>query len=228
VDEPLKLIAALAYGYVVGAIPSAYLAGRLVKGIDMRNVGSRNVGASNVWYNVGKFWIFPIGLFDLFVKGGTSVWFARDALGIGLETQVAAALLAIAGHNWPIFLRFRGGRGVAPIIGVLIALARMELIMFIIVSVSGWRLTGSSAVWVLVSLALLPLWSVAWDRPVAVVLLMAGIFIITIVKRMTADGPRADSTISWPVVLATRLLMDRDIPDREAWIRRQPPAASGR
>ena len=225
-DEPFKLIAAMVYGYVVGAIPSAYLAGRVVKGVDIRKVGSGNVGASNVWYNVGKFWIFPIGLFDLFAKGGTSVWFARDALGLGLETQVAAGLLAIAGHNWPVFLGFQGGRGVAPIVGVLIALARMELVMFIIVSVSGWRLTGSSAVWVLISLALLPLWSLVWDRPLAIALLMVGIFIITIVKRMAAAGSRADSTISWPVVLATRLLMDRDIPDREAWIRRQPSASS--
>jgi len=226
VDEPFKLIAAMAYGYLVGAIPSAYLAGRLIKGVDIRKVGSGNVGASNVWYNVGKFWIFPIGFFDLFVKGGTSVWFAFDVLGLGLESQVAAGLLAIAGHNWPVFLGFKGGRGVAPIVGVLFALARMELAMFIIVSVIGWRLTGSSAVWVLISLALLPLWSLVWDRPLSIALLMGGIFIITIVKRMTASGPRADSTISWPVVLATRLLMDRDIPDREAWVRRPPPAAS--
>ena len=226
-DEPFKLIAAMAYGYLVGAIPSAYLAGRLVKGVDIRKVGSGNVGASNVWYNVGKFWIFPIGFFDLFGKGGTSVWFARDALGLGLESQVAAGLLAIAGHNWPVFLGFKGGRGVAPIVGVLLALARMELAMFIIVSVSGWRLTGSSAVWVLISLALLPLWSLIWDRPTTIALLMVGILIITIVKRMTASGPRADSNISWPVVLITRLLMDRDIPDREAWVRRPPPTASG-
>ena len=219
-DDVVKLLAALVYGYFVGAIPLAYIIGRAVKGVDLRKVGSGNVGASNIWYNVGKFWIFPVGFFDLFAKGGTSVWFAASVLGLGIEAQVGAGLLAVAGHNWPIFLGFRGGRGVAPIVGVLFALARMELVLFIIVSVSGWRLTGNSPLWVFISFALLPFISLAWDRPTAVVILMTGIFGITVVKRLIADGPRADSSVSWISVLKTRLFLDRDIGDREAWVRR--------
>ena len=224
-DEPLKFALVVAYGYLLGSVNAAFLAGRLVKGIDLRKVGSGTVGAANVWYHVGKFWIFPVGVFDLFVKGMTPAFVARYALDLSIEAQVAAGLAAVVGHNWPIFLRFHGGRGVAPTVGVLIALARLELGLFIVVATAGWRLTGSSPVWVLIGMALLPLAALLWDRPGAIVGLMVGLLAITVVKRITADF-RTTSGVARGRLALNRLLYDRDIADHDAWVRRQSSGAT--
>ena len=225
-DDSLKLALVIIHGYLVGSIPMAYVIGRVVKGIDLRQHGSGNVGAANVWYTVGKPWIFPLGAFDLFVKGPTPVWIARHVMDLSVEAQVAAGLMAIVGHNWPIFLGFRGGRGIAPMVGVLLALARLELTLFIVVSVSGWRLTNSSALWVLISILLLPIWSLLLERPAAVVALMLSLIVITAVKRMTSNVSR-NSSVKWPQLMVNRLLFDRDIADHDAWVRRRPAAPSG-
>ena len=217
-DDSVKVALALAYAYLLGSVPSGYLVGKLVRGVDLRNVGSGTVGGSNVWYNVGKRWIFPVGIFDLFVKGTTPVYVAQ-ALGLDLGVQVGAGLLAVVGHNWPVFLKFRGGRGVSPIVGVLVALGRLELGVFIIIGTAGWRVTHASAVWVLVGMASLPLLALWWDRPTPTVLLMAGILTVTVVKRLASNGRNPSGSGLVPL-LWNRLVFDRDIRDHDAWVRR--------
>jgi acyl phosphate:glycerol-3-phosphate acyltransferase len=217
-ESLLKTIAVLAYGYLLGSVPMAYVVGRLVKGIDLRKVGSGTVGTSNVWYNVGKFWIFPIGIFDLFVKGLSPVFVARW-LELGVEVQAFAGLLAVVGHNWPVFLGFKGGRGVAPTVGVLIGLGRLELGVFIVMATAGWQLTRHSALWVLIAIATLPVLSYLWGRPLAIVGLMVGLLLVTAVKRLTSNELRAPG-VSLPRLMWNRLLFDRDIQDHEAWVRR--------
>ncbi len=224
-DESLKIAIAVAYGYLLGSVNAAFLAGRLVKGIDLREVGSGTVGASNVWYHVGKFWIFPVGVFDLFVKGFTPAYLARYALDLGIEAQVAAGLAVVVGHNWPAFLRFQGGRGVAPTVGVLLALARLELALFVVVATAGWRLSGSSAVWVLIGMALLPVSSVLWERPGATIALTAGLLVITVVKRVTANL-RNTSGVALGRLTLNRLLYDRDIADHDSWVQRERPSTT--
>ena len=218
-SDELRITAILAYGYLLGSVPMAYVTGRLVKGVDLRKVGSGTVGASNVWYNVGKFWIFPVGIFDLFVKGLTPVFIARG-LDLGVEVQAGAGILAVVGHNWPLYLKFQGGRGVAPTVGVLIAMARLELAAFIVIGTVGWQLTRGSAVWVLIGFASLPALAWYWDRPVAVVLLMLGLLLITITKRLASNSLRGVGTR----VLLNRLVFDRDIADHDAWMHRTAQA----
>ena len=217
-DDSLKIALALSVGYLLGSVPTAYMVGRFVRGIDIRRVGSGNVGASNVWIHVGKPWAFLIGAFDLFVQGMGPPLVAR-ALGLGIEWQAAAGLLAVIGHNWPVFLRFEGGRGLAPAVGVMIALARLELAVFILVGVAGWQLTRNSAVWALVGFALLVPLSLYWERPDAIVLLVGGLLLVTVVKRLTSNRLRGTGV---PVrqLVVNRLLYDRDIADADAWVRR--------
>jgi len=218
-DEPVKVALAVAYGYLLGSVSLAYLIGRLVKGTDLRQVGSGTLGSSNVWQSVGKAWVFPVGVFDLLGKGLTPVLFARYLLDLGLEAQAAAGFMAILGHNWPVFLRFHGGRGVTPTLGVLLALARVELALFVVVAVVGWRLTNSSAVWVLVATTLLPVWSLATGRPAAIVWLMVAILATMVIKRLVSNSPTI-SSIPTRKLLWNRLIHDRDIADRDAWVRR--------
>jgi len=196
----------------------SYVTGRLVKGIDLRKVGSGTVGASNVWYNVGHAWIFPVSLFDVFVKGMTPALVAR-AFDLDLDVQVLASLLAVAGHNWPVFLKFQGGRGIAPTVGMLLAMGRLELAVFMVVSTAGWQLTQSSAVWVLIAFGTMPLVSLWLGRPTEYAGLMAGVLVITIAKRL-ASNSLSSPGMSFPRLMLNRLLFDRDIADHDVWMTR--------
>ena len=218
-DDSLKIILVLVYAYVLGSINASYVAGRLLKGIDLRRVGSGNVGASNVWYHVGKYWIFPIGVFDLFVKGMTPVVIAR-ALDLELSVQALAALLAVIGHNWSAFLGLKGGRGVAPTVGTLLALGRLELAAFVVLATSGWQLSHSSAIWVLTGYVMLPAFALWFDRPTPIVLFMLGLALVTIAKRLASNSLGNEMGVPLPRLMLNRLLFDRDIRDNEEWVRR--------
>ena len=89
----------LAYSYLVGSIPTAYLVGRWVKGIDIRRYGSGNIGGSNVAAHVGKRYAVPVGLFDVLVKGAVPVIVSRDLLDIETGYQALAGLVAVIGHS---------------------------------------------------------------------------------------------------------------------------------
>lgn len=222
-EEALKTAAVLAYGYLLGSVPTAYLAGRFVKGIDLRKVGSGTMGAANVWYHVGRGWIFPVGLFDMLVKGMTPAFVAR-ALDLDLGVQAVAGLLAIIGHNWPVFLGFKGGRGVAPTMGVLLALGRLEIAAFMVIGTAGWRLTGGSPFWILLGLMMLPFFSLFWGRPASIVLLMVGILGVTVLKRLMSNSLRGTG-VGFGRLMLNRLIYDRDIADHDAWVARGEAAA---
>jgi glycerol-3-phosphate acyltransferase PlsY len=189
-EERIAIALVLAYAYLLGSIPMSYVTGRLVKGIDLRKIGSGTVGASNVWYNVGHAWIFPVSIFDVFVKGMTPALVAR-AFDLGLDVQVAGSLLVVAGHNWPVYLKFQGGRGIAPTVGMLLVMGRLELAVFMVMSTAGWQLTQSSAVWVLLGFGSMPLVSLWLGRPLEIIGLMAGVVLITVAKRLASNSLRS-------------------------------------
>ena len=107
----------LVAAYLLGAAPSAYIVGRLRKGIDIRQVGSRNMGAMNVFYNVGFGWGALVLAMDI-GKGAAAMALA-SAVDIPEVARFAAGMVAVLGHGFPVFLRFRGGKGGATAIGVL-------------------------------------------------------------------------------------------------------------
>ena len=119
---------AIVVGYVFGSFPAAYLAGRLRKGIDIRRVGSRNMGAMNVFYEVGPLEAALVSLADL-GKGVAAIllvrWLSGNPQPLSSQFDLLAGLTgvaAIAGHVFPVFLKFRGGKGAATAIGILIFL----------------------------------------------------------------------------------------------------------
>ncbi len=115
-DAAYVIAAALILGYVLGSFPTAYILGRLLRGIDVREVGSRNMGAMNVGYSFGlKYGILVLAL-DM-AKGVLAVASARW-LGASMTLQVLAGTCAIVGHMLPVFLAFRGGKGGATYLGI--------------------------------------------------------------------------------------------------------------
>jgi glycerol-3-phosphate acyltransferase PlsY len=126
-------IVALA-GYLLGSVPAGYLAGRLA-GVDIRELGSGNIGATNVLRVLGKRFGYPVFVVD-FAKGLCAVLLAilvaTRAAGVPHFVEVCAAtggVCAVLGHSFPVWLRFRGGKGVATSIGVLFGLAPIAAVM---------------------------------------------------------------------------------------------------
>lgn len=118
-----QIIIILLISYLLGSIPFGLVITRLVKGIDIRQHGSGNIGATNVLRVVGKRWGIMVFLLD-FLKGFI-LPIVIHSLDQSLPTFILllSALFSISGHNWSVFLKFKGGKGVATSLGAMTALA---------------------------------------------------------------------------------------------------------
>ncbi|WP_281746069.1 glycerol-3-phosphate 1-O-acyltransferase PlsY [Thermanaerovibrio acidaminovorans] len=105
-------------GYLAGSCPTGYLVVKLMRGEDIRNYGSGNIGATNVGRVMGRRWAITVALIDM-LKGGAVVALAM-AMGLRDHGLLAmTGLFGILGHNFPVWLRFKGGKGVATSFGVM-------------------------------------------------------------------------------------------------------------
>jgi acyl phosphate:glycerol-3-phosphate acyltransferase len=188
----LPIAAAILIGYFLGSIPFSYIIARLVKHIDIREKGSGNVGTLAVWRYVNPFF-GVIALAADMGKGALAV-FAAQRLGLDTIWMCAAGFAAVAGHNWPVLLGFRGGKGAATIMGVLLAfmpvqtLIGISIAVLIIIPTSNVRLG-------MVGLAFIPL--AAWYfgkpaeyiyYPLALVLFLAIYTVAGLKKEMARTG----------------------------------------
>ena len=114
-------------GYLLGSIPGAYIAGRVLRNADIRRMGDANAGAANVFRELGGRAGVIVGVSDA-AKGALAVLLAQAA-GMSQTVVLLAGLAAVIGHNWPVFLGFRGGRGVSTTIGVLLVLATLPMLL---------------------------------------------------------------------------------------------------
>ena len=220
----MKEAAVIALAYLIGSIPVAYLLGRSLKRIDIRRYGSGNVGASNIWVHVGKWLVVPLGAFDLFAKGAFPVYLAQR-LDTGPWIAVGCGLATIVGHNWSIYLRLTGGRGIVVVMGVLLVLAWKELIAAVLVTIAGWLIFRSSALWVGIGVALLPVWSVVFGEPLHITVLCGSLALIVAAKRVMSNRGSGKPGIPLSAVFLQRLLYDRDIASRHEWVHGTPSEA---
>jgi glycerol-3-phosphate acyltransferase PlsY len=209
--------------YLWGAIPSAYLVAKYVKGIDIREFGSGNVGASNVSLHVGKVPGFIQGVFDFAAKGILPVALA-GILERDDAVRAAIGLAAIAGHNWSPYLRFTGGRGVAAAIGAVLGFGLWPefLILLISVGIIGWLLKRDTGFWTLVAMFSLPVLAYLFDRPVEMLTMCAGIGVLLMAKRLTANWEPLPAGSSALRVFVLRALFDRDVSKQASWTERRP------
>jgi len=126
--------------YLVGAIPFGFLIGRM-RGVDVRTVGSKNIGATNVYRTVGKKWGF-LAFFCDFLKGFLPAFFASryvQASGFNVNLPVCVGLACVIGHTLTVFMKFKGGKGVATAFGMMVALATCPaLLAFAVFVVTVW------------------------------------------------------------------------------------------
>lgn len=149
----LGFIIAAAVSYVLGSIPNGLLLGKAIWGVDLRQHGSGNIGATNAWRTIGKAGGISIFLLDM-LKGAISAYLGLH-LGGGELAGIVCGLLAIAGHSWSLFLSFKGGKGVATGLGVIVMLmpwvtAIVFLVWLAIVKATGYVSLGSIVAAILV------------------------------------------------------------------------------
>ena len=114
-------------GYLIGSIPTAYIAGRLFKGKDIRQMGDRNMGAANAFQQLGAKTGIAIFCIDA-GKGALAILIAQTA-ALPQITILITGLAAVVGHNWPIFIGFKGGRGEATTIGILLTVITQPMLI---------------------------------------------------------------------------------------------------
>ncbi len=202
----------IAGAYLWGAIPSAYLVARYLRGIDIRRHGSGNMGATNVMNHVGKLSGWLLGTFDCLAKGSLPV-FVGGLLDVGMDVRVGAGLAAIAGHNWSPYIRFTGGRGVATAVGVVFGLFMWQefLILTVVMGAIGRLLFRDTGFWTLVAMIALPPLAFLFNRPAEVVYMAIGIAALLMLKRLTGNWDMPPSGHRILGVLVNRALWDRDI-----------------
>jgi glycerol-3-phosphate acyltransferase PlsY len=195
-------IAAIASGYLIGGIPSAYIITRLAAGKDIRKVGTGhsgvgNVGARNVFLNVGKLAGVVVFALDV-VKGAAAVALALWVLDASLYFVMGAGLAVVVGHIWPIYLKFAGGGGLATALGVLGILMARETTFGLTIGLVIMVITRNSVLSLSLSLIAVPLllwWGMyPWWIVVFPVILLA-IMLVHWMPNIRADvaeagGPR--------------------------------------
>jgi glycerol-3-phosphate acyltransferase PlsY len=132
IGEILLALPAVAAAYLLGSIPSAYLIGRWLKGLDLRKAGDGRLGAALTRRRVGLGGSIIVAIMDV-GKGVAAVYLAK-ALGLPLGVVAVAGLAAVVGHNWSLFLRFKGGKGALVTFGVLASLMFWPLLAAMAIS----------------------------------------------------------------------------------------------
>jgi acyl phosphate:glycerol-3-phosphate acyltransferase len=164
----------LTAAYLIGAIPFGYLLVKLRSGEDVRSMGSGNIGATNVLRTTGRALGFTTLLLDI-AKGAVAVWLADRYLHGSVYWMSIAALVVMAGHAFPVFLKFRGGKAVASFIGAFLYLSPVPLLSVLVVFVVTVALTRYISLGSVLAAGFFP--AAVWliDHPPGVVVFVAAI-----------------------------------------------------
>ena len=221
----IEFILSILGAYLLGSVPAAYLAAKWSRGIDIRKHGTGKVGAANI-FTVGPKWLaIPVAFFDI-GKGALTVWIAY-LLGLGAAEQVTVGIVTVIGHDWPLFLRFKGGRGALTTLGVI---AMLSPWLGMILLVIGYMLAPirQLALGVFLALVSLPIFSWFLSQPLGIedrLAITLGFVVLSLIglsKRLVAPRTQLSKSVSPGELFINRLLFDRDIRDRKAWINRRP------
>lgn len=116
------VLVCMIFAYLLGSISSSFIVGKLAAGVDIREHGSGNAGTTNILRVIGWRWALVVLAADL-IKGVLAIAFAHLVTGGSAAAMALSGFAVVAGHNWPLYFGFRGGKGIATTIGVLITLS---------------------------------------------------------------------------------------------------------
>ena len=207
--------------YLLGSVPAAYLAAKWYSGVDIRKLGTGKVGAANVLSATSKWLAIPVAIFDI-GKGALTVWLAQ-LLGLEAYQQVTVGIITVIGHNWSIYLKFQGGRGVFTSLGVITMLSPwLGLIILVLPYIfAPFRQVAFGVFCALVSL---PFLSWFFSQPLGIedrlpiTLGFVALALMGLSRRLVAARTPLSQTVHPAELLINRALFDRDIRDRKAWL----------
>jgi glycerol-3-phosphate acyltransferase PlsY len=156
--------------YLLGAIPTSYLAARLFRGIDLREHGSRNLGATNLYRVLGWRYAIPVGLFDA-AKGLVPVLVFAPRVSHSELFALVCGVTGVLGHVFSVFVRFKGGKGVATAAGVMLGVAPVALAVAAVVWVALVALTGYVSLGSIAAAAVFPVAVLLLEPPTQPVML---------------------------------------------------------
>jgi glycerol-3-phosphate acyltransferase PlsY len=207
--EYLAYAAILIGAYLLGSVNLAQYLARRRAGVDLREVGSGNVGTGNLFREVGK----GIGTANFFFDCAkeAAVILALRAVGLDLWLQAAAGLAVIAGHDWPVFFGFRGGRGMAmTLVGTLIMLPREGIVMVGLLAIGGH--THHTPEMNLLAVVLTPILAWRLGRSPALIFYAVGLLVLCVIRRLQGSpgvGEKSLKEGGW-AVFWNRLIYDRE------------------
>lgn len=199
----------LVSAYLLGTVNPSYIMARRELGLDLRRSGSGNLGTSNLAKHLGK-GKAAVAFFADCAEEAAAILVVR-ALGWGIGWQAAAGLAVIAGHNWPFYLRFRGGRGMAmALIGTLILIPYGGVVLVACLALGVF--TRHTAEMNLLALFLLPVLAWRWERPAGHIIFTLGVLAFALLRRAQGSpGLGKKKLREDPLrVLASRLVYDRE------------------
>ena len=206
--------------YLVGSFPSAYILTRLLRRVDIREVGTGNTGASNVFLSVGNVSGLIVLFFDSLVKGFLPtllfVW-----LDIPIWTLLLSSLSLVAGHNWSVFLKFKGGRGVATSIGVLLGVGMWWQMLIMVIGpglIGRGLIYKDSAPWTIASLLMLIAISLIYESNGYIIWLLIGLLVLIVAKRVMSNSGIPHLKRDFFYVIFLRVFFDRDVMSKRDWI----------
>ncbi len=184
----LNVVGAVIVSYLIGAIPTAYIFGRALKGIDIRQHGSGNVGATNAFRILGKGPGTAVLLLDV-LKGAVVTSLVADLFGqTDPLMRVILGIIVVCGHNWTVFLNFKGGKGIATSLGVLIGLtiAIASIRPVVLYTFLSWIVTFLvsgyvSLAWIITAI-ILPVLALIFPQPFAVIMLSVILCVFVVLR----------------------------------------------
>jgi glycerol-3-phosphate acyltransferase PlsY len=173
--------------YIIGSIPTAYIFGRVLKGIDIREYGSGNTGATNVFRVIGKTPGIIVLIIDILKGYISATYLASGFMYLAPVTRpelyrIMMGLSAIAGHNWTLFLKFKGGKGVATSAGVVIGLIPKIFWLGFLIWLITFFITGFVSLGSIIAVISVPIFTLAFGEPVEIVVFMCLLCMIIIYK----------------------------------------------
>lgn len=181
------LFLGFAAAYVIGSVPTAYIFGKVFKGIDIREYGSGNVGATNVFRVIGQVPGIIVLIIDIIKGLICATYLASGFLYLAPVTRpelyrILVGLSAIAGHNWTLFLKFKGGKGVAASAGVVIGLIPKIFWLGFLVWLITFFITGFVSLASIIAVISVPIFTLAFGEPAEIVVFMCLLCLIIIYK----------------------------------------------
>ena len=217
------------FAYMFGSIPTAYIIAKRFARLNILHVGSGNSGASNLMFQTNFFVGISGGAIDVVIKGFLPILLAKIFFPNQDLVHYIIGIFLLGGHNWSPYIKFRGGRGIAIFMGILLGLGWVELVLFLVflqgfnclLSFSISKNLFEPSIWIIIWFIFLFITVALGDYGTYGTLFISISFLLIIIKRLIANFEQLPTDQSYYKVLLFRFFLDRDILKKNLWLDRK-------